>query len=623
MATAHSRHHCQYREDDLGWWKSIAKWWLLPTHISLAGALAFALLQFVKNHKFLVNGSDENELGQSFPRLKLYQSDVTTLVSLVLVFVRTLSCWWLSLAGWRMAFICLEKHGATLKQVDWMVGYLLPPTMLRKQVMTPREGRWLLPAMWLLFVLATPSQFVAPLVSGAVNWIPAVDLVALPSPLGITTAGPCSQWGSFNYWPNNRFYEVLMGAGLASIASPLSFISSESQTYRRKIPSLLGTPLNSTLANVTIPYFEIHSLDWVTSADEIEDDKDLLDQVISNQYAPTLNISQPLNPFNTGTDAGRLVMVNEAQWTPANVNESTSSYVYPSPVIDHATRWVVVATHFQTSCTDGPSPVFGPLPDVYQYTPSDPQGGCFVFARVNYTAAVITCKNCPIVLDGVVEAGSPSPSLSSWTPVPDPLVGDAIALMPEVLYYMKITNISSIPLWQNIDAYSRGMLSVAYQASWNSLTNAFQPAPMTATELKTPFPVLIADVKSWRVLAWFGINALLTVSGVVLVYLQGSCQGKTIRNTTLTPLVLDASAVLRRDTSGLCNAVDLNKQDESLRLRLVVSKNETHYSHPAIVPEEDEDDSGGGVSLMQLPKYGSRERLNKADSGFVEVHDLG
>jgi hypothetical protein len=103
-----------------------------------------------------------------------------------------------------------------------------------------------------------------------------------------------------------------MGAGLASIMSPANFKSSDGQLYRRKIPSLLGTSVNRTLANVTVPYFEIHLLDWVTSPEEVKNDKDLLDQIISDQYAPTLNISQSLNTFNTGTDAGRLVVVNNA-----------------------------------------------------------------------------------------------------------------------------------------------------------------------------------------------------------------------------------------------------------------------------------------------------------------------
>jgi hypothetical protein len=119
---------------------------------------------------------------------------------------------------------------------------------------------------------------------------------------------------------------------------------------------------------------------------------------------------------------------------------------------------------------------------------------------------------------------------------------------------------------------------------------------MTTTELKSPFPVLVADVRTWRVLAWFGIQSLLTLSRVVLVYLQAGCAGKTVRNTTLAPLMLDTSPVLRRDTEGPCNAVDLNKQDEKLRLRLFVSKDKTDYSHPVIVPEDEVLDS----SVLQV-----------------------
>jgi hypothetical protein len=74
---------------------------------------------------------------------------------------------------------------------------------------------------------------------------------------------------------NNRYYEVLSASGIASLASPISFKfnASTGSSYRapsrRLIPSLIGTPLNSTLETVTLPFFEIHSLDWITLADQI------------------------------------------------------------------------------------------------------------------------------------------------------------------------------------------------------------------------------------------------------------------------------------------------------------------------------------------------------------------
>jgi len=82
--------------------------------LQLAAALAFALLQFVKDHLFLVDGPDPTEHGPSSSHPTIYQSDVTTLVSLIHV-LRTLSSCWLGLASWRMAFICPEKHGANFE----------------------------------------------------------------------------------------------------------------------------------------------------------------------------------------------------------------------------------------------------------------------------------------------------------------------------------------------------------------------------------------------------------------------------------------------------------------------------------------------------------------------------
>jgi hypothetical protein len=110
----------------------------------------------------------------------------------------------------------------------------------------------------------------------------------------------------------------------------------------------------------------------------------------------------------------------------------------------------------------------------------------------------MTCKECPIVLDGVVEAADITNDPSSWTPVADPLVENAISMIPEVLFYMKVSNSSRAPSWQNIDGYTRGMITTAYQASWNSLANTWQATPMAVTEVSTRYPILIAQVTMSR-----------------------------------------------------------------------------------------------------------------------------
>jgi len=227
---------------------------------------------------------------------------------------------------------------------------------------------------------------------------------------------------------------------------------------------------------------------------------------------------------------------------------------------------------------------------------------------------VLTCTNCPIVLDSVVEAdSSTSNPISTWTAEPDTMVEQAIALMPEVLFYMKIGNSSNIPLWHNLDGYTRGMLTVAYQASWNALITDFQ-ANDTTTVLSPQYPVLVASITRWRILVWLLLNVSLTVSGVILSVLQRSCQAKTIQNPPLTALMIDTSAVLREDRNGLCNTVDVDKRDANLRLRLVVpGRTAGTYRHPFL---QVEGQAANEVQLDQLIAYGSEE-------GLVRYEPLG
>ena len=203
-------------------------------------------------------------------------------------------------------------------------------------------------------------------------------------------------------------------------------------------------------------------------------------------------------------------------------------------------------------------------------------GNCYAFARINYTAATTICEECRIVTEGVVEATVAANESSAKAISPDPLVDNAISMIPEVLFYMKVSNSSHAPSWQNLDGFTRGMISVAYQASWNSLTNMWQGS-LLGTSVSTPYPVLIAQITNWRVYVRLALTGGLTISGLALEILQKQCQHKVIRNPALAALLLDTSALLDQDTTGLCNSVSLRKKDGSLRLRLSTSNNDARY----------------------------------------------
>ena len=282
------------------------------------------------------------------------------------------------------------------------------------------------------------------------------------SPISVTTASSASfQWAAHNLWPNNRYYEVLSASGHASLVSPMSFVwnISTGSVYRassrRFIPSVVGTPLNSILRNVTLTYFEIQSLYWITSANQIEDgEKEKLEIMISEPNVSAFaygghlesdNGTRFSNPFSLGTETARLISVNTVAWTPAPFNKSTQNFEYPSPIIDTSQKWVIVASQLSENCSNS-SPDLRDISRLYQYS-SPKETGCFHFARINYTAAAMICEECWIVSSGVVEAANGTRHLSAWTPIPDSLVANAISMIPEVLFYTKISNSSQAPTW--------------------------------------------------------------------------------------------------------------------------------------------------------------------------------
>ena len=92
--------------------------------------------------------------------------------------------------------------------------------------------------------------------------------------------------------------------------------------------------------------------------------------------------------------------------------------------------------------------------------------------------------------------------------------------------------------------------------------------------------VIRASVSAPRMYAWFGLNLLLTVAGLILMWLQSRCYGKTVRDFTLAAILMDPQEILRQDESGICSAVAISTQDKSLgALKLVEEPADTPRWH--------------------------------------------
>jgi hypothetical protein len=121
---------------------------------------------------------------------------------------------------------------------------------------------------------------------------------------------------------------------------------------------------------------------------------------------------------------------------------------------------------------------------------------CSVFARMEYTAGVVTCLNCRLSAGGIIKTTLEAESIE-----PDPLAEQASRMMPNVLALMSTSH--SWQTWMRLgklDTYTKGMLSVAYQASWNSMANYWtDDTTMRQTAPSRAFPALIASITVWRV----------------------------------------------------------------------------------------------------------------------------
>ncbi|KAI1267809.1 hypothetical protein F5Y18DRAFT_376583 [Xylariaceae sp. FL1019] len=598
---ASKTHRCVRRDTKTSLLGSLKDHSLTILHLLATIAFGLVLLYVVDGRDFAVGGS-----AMSGAR-RLSQPVVSALISIGLVAIRALSLGFIATAGWQMAFAVLARDGALLSDLTLMIKYRIAPW---------RHGSHggLFVAMWLILLFSLPAQFASPLLTSAIKWIPIFASDDSGSTVAITLPGPSSpKWDQHNMYGNNRYYEVLGAVGLTSFASPTSFRPNGSTEGEHCAPSraryngLEALAINSTLETITVPYLKINSLKWVSSADEIDQDDFDRIRTIVKEPAETLvfsNASQSTNnPFWEGTDSGRLVLDNNRIWGPAPYDTQDSSYTYPSPVVRHGEQLVVVATIYGADTPLPVTPDFGPLDDIYQYCDSDTRE-CYIFARMEYDAGVIECRDCPIVLDNFVESTAPCTSSQTLVPLPDPLVDLSLAMIPEVLFYVKVANTTGAPSWQNIDAYTRGMISVAYQASWNSLTGYFSRDVIedpSAVRFTSPQPVLRAEIDVARTVAWIILNAALTLSAMILVSVRSYYGGVNVKDAVVTALMMDTTDLtLIHDSEGLCNATELRGNDGKLRLRLEATRKGEDYVHPKLVRDIRDESPRKGYEAIAL-----------------------
>lgn len=174
-STRHSRatlsDQCSIRNDSSDLWNTIKAWYTFLVHIGACIGLVFGLIA-IDVYKFKIgSGASVWE----WPRERLYQSQVTALISLALVLIRLIYGGCSALLAWRIICILLEKRGITLGELTRLADLRIPVLPRRAGGSREDPGFWRASVGWSLWaavaiLLLWPPAVVASLASSSISW---------------------------------------------------------------------------------------------------------------------------------------------------------------------------------------------------------------------------------------------------------------------------------------------------------------------------------------------------------------------------------------------------------------------------------------------------------------------
>ena len=133
-----------------------------------------------------------------------------------------------------------------------------------------------------------------------------------------------------------------------------------------------------------------------------------------------------------------------------------------------------------------------------------------------------------------------------------------------------------------LEYWTKLLLVQAYSATWTTMSLYFaDPESSLSSEQKIPVQVVRASVSRWRMWLWLGLNALVTLSGLILMSWQATCKRKPVVDPVLAAVMLDPQKLLEEDRTGLCDATRLAIVDKGVGIlkirRFGDGRKEAHF----------------------------------------------
>jgi hypothetical protein len=292
--------------------------------------------------------------------------------------------------------------------------------------------------------------------------------------------------------------------------------------------------------------------------------KDPLTEISEQQMSRVLSRDANLNPWSSPwSQAFGLVpdfwyIPPEGDSTgeiPVATSVSKRSLMVGSPVVGNAGVPCSRATFGKTSGDVG-FVEFRPVPQ-------DPTRYCLIFAWVTYEAGAAECVECRLDLAHVVH------KIADLVVKEDTFTQFVLDNMHWLTLDMVKLNYSTpIGFYDDLDEYASELLLRSYAGLWSYLTTIMgRPTDGSQTgsvsNVQIPTSGLRASVEQRRVAGWLVLNALVTLSGVLFVYLQISSGRPLITKPIMAALAIDSSGVIHQGERALCNFSYRTKGDDA------------------------------------------------------------
>ncbi|KAG8757108.1 hypothetical protein FRC11_004794 [Ceratobasidium sp. 423] len=440
------------------------------------------------------------------------QSDIVTFLSSIIAILKCALAAWAASLCWYVALFLMERRGLARRNLRALLEYgLLAPSAYSKDWSTLISGALL------LAILA--ANLSSPILTGSISWVPSnrpVHGLVAPIPFGDVEDGTLTELPSGYYdLSTDREEKVMLSITRIGLGWGRE---TEKGVVKRVSRVVEALAINSTIENVTLPYFQVHSIRWIEDRNEIP--------AIRDGATPMDLIRAHLEMFPTVVDG---IGLGFALLVPNITTNWTSDPVEPTTI--HDTRLFILCHTYQgryynsTLTQDLPPNTYKPYDSLSYYA----------FAWVTFSAGVGRCRE----FSCVVESTSTIRNSSLIELEPHTLTFQALSLAQAVGVHLAKQN-SSLPyLWNNINDYVEALLVRSYSASLVVMNEAFMTS-VNPTRYIPSVHSLFADVDQKRVYLWLGIQLLVSLLSVLFLIIQSHLSKyPKIGSTTLTAFYLD------------------------------------------------------------------------------------